>query len=328
MDLNFYLPNVKSFHDPSSLKLLRILFCFCLLQTSAQEITSEEITLTNGEILLPGTLSYPNTGKPLPLIIFIQGSGNVNRDGNQPGTLIQSAYIKTFRDSLNARGIGFYSYDKRTSVPENISKLGDIRFTDLVADVKLAITNYESDSRFSSLHLIGHSQGSLVGMLSLRPKVKSYISLAGPGVTIDKKIVEQIKAQSPELGELAAQHFTELQETDTITSINPMLFQIFAPQNQQFLKGYAALDPVAEIKKVTVPTLIINGDADIQISPQDAQLLHEALPGSALEIIPKLNHVLKEVNSMAENQQAYMQPNLPLSPALLRVITEFIADNQ
>ncbi|MBT8178126.1 MAG: alpha/beta hydrolase [Eudoraea sp.] len=310
------------------MKLVRILFCFFLIQASAQEILSEEIAMSNGDILIPGTLSYPDVQKPLPLVIFIQGSGNVNRDGNQAGTLIQSAYIKTLRDSLNVRGIGFYSYDKRTSVIANLSKLKNIRFSHLVDDTRLAIEKYASDSRFSSLHVIGHSQGSLVGMLSLSPKVKTYISLAGPGVPIDKKIVEQITAQSPELGEIAAQHFSELQETDTIASINPMLFQVFAPQNQQFLKGYAVLDPALEISKVTVPTLIINGDADIQISPEDAQLLHAALPGSQLEIIPKLNHVLKEVNSMAENQQAYMQPDVPLSPALLTAIAKFIGENQ
>ncbi|MBT8204842.1 MAG: lysophospholipase [Eudoraea sp.] len=310
------------------MKLVRILFCLFLLQAGAQEIVGEEIAMSNGDVLIPGTLSYPDVQKPLPLVIFIQGSGNVNRDGNQAGTLIQSAYIKTFRDSLNVRGIGFYSYDKRTSVPGNISKLIDIRFSDLVDDARLAIEKYASDSRFNSLHVIGHSQGSLVGMLSLSPKVKTFISLAGPGVPIDKKIVEQITAQSPELGEIAAQHFSELQETDTIASINPMLIQVFAPQNQQFLKGYAALDPAVEISKVTLPTLIINGDADIQISPEDAQLLYAALPGSQLEIIPKLNHVLKEVNSMAENQQAYMQPDVPLSPGLLKTITKFIAENQ
>ncbi len=310
------------------MKIICILFCFCLLQTSAQEIISEEINMSNGEIQLPGTLSYPDSQEPSPLVVFIQGSGNVNRDGNQAGTIIQSAYIKTLRDSLNARGIGFYSYDKRTSVPANISKLQDIHFSDLAADARLVIDTYGSDTRFNSLHVIGHSQGSLVAMLSLSPQVNSYISLAGPGVTIDKKIIEQIKRQSPELGEIAAQHFTELQKTDTIASINPMLFQVFAPQNHQFLKEYAALDPAVEIKNVKVPTLIINGEADIQISPQDAQLLYEALPGSQLEIIPKLNHVLKEVNSMAENQQAYMQPDVPLSQAMLTIITNFITENQ
>ena len=317
---------VKSFKI-HSLKLLPAFLLFFAVFSSAQDVRSEEISLSNGDILLPGTLSYPASSDAVPLVIFVQGSGNVDRDGNQAGTMIQSGYIKTLRDSLNQRGIGFYSYDKRTAVPANLSRLKDIRFEDLISDARLVIDNYVSDPRFSSLHLVGHSQGSLVAMKALSPNVRSYISLAGPGVSIDRKIVQQISAQSPKLGEMAAQHFEELQTTDTIVTINPMLFQIFAPQNHRFLKGYAALDPAEEIKKVPVPTLIINGDADIQISPEDARLLHEALPGSRLEIIPKLNHVLKEVNSMAENQQAYMQPDVPLSLSLLNTISRFISEH-
>jgi hypothetical protein len=283
--------------------------------------------MSNGEIMLPGTLSYPEASDPVPLVVFIQGSGNVDRNGNQAGTVVQANYIKTLRDSLNSKGIGFYSYDKRTAVRDNISKLKNIVFEDLVADASLAINQFITDERFGSVHVIGHSQGSLVGMMSLSPKVKSFISLAGPGVSIDRKIVEQISNQSAQLGDLAAKHFQELQETDTIVTINPMLVQIFAPQNHRFLKAYAALDPAEEIKKVSIPTLIINGEADIQVSPDDARLLHEALPGSQLEIIPRLNHVLKEVNSRLENQQAYMQPDIPLSLPLLQSISSFILDN-
>lgn len=309
------------------MKISRLICFFFLLQLNAQEIISEEIRITNGDILLPGTLSYPNNSEN-PLVIFIQGSGNIDRDGNQAGTFVQAAYIKTLRDSLNARGIGFYSYDKRTSVGANMSKLKDIVFEDLVSDARLAVDKFASDKRFGSLHLIGHSQGSMVAMMSISPGVDSFISLAGPGVSIDTKIVEQISKQSAELGTIAEEHFKELQETDTIAEINPMLYSIFAPQNHRFLKQYATLDPSVEIAKVSVPTLIINGEADLQVSTDDARLLHEALPGSRLEIIPKLNHVLKEVNSQVENQQAYMQPDIPLSGALLNSLVSFIIENQ
>lgn len=311
------------------MKIVRLLYLLCLLfllQVNAQEVISEEIAMANGAILLPGTLSYPDDSN-IPLVIFIQGSGNIDRNGNQAGTMVQAGYIKTLRDSLNNRGIAFYSYDKRTSVVANLGKIKDIVFEDLVSDARLAIDKFASDSRFGSLHLIGHSQGSLVGMMSISPKLSSYISLAGPGVSIDKKIVEQISNQSAELGEVAAGHFEELQETDTIVAVNPMLYTIFAPQNHRFLKRYTALDPAEEIKKVSVPTLIINGEADLQVSPDDARLLHDALPESRLEIIPKLNHVLKEVNSLLENQQAYMQADVPLSPPLLESISRFILEN-
>ncbi len=290
----------------------------------SQNIVSEEINHNNGEIELQGTLTYPENNKALPLLIFIQGSGNVDRNGNQAGTPIQIGYIKDLRDSLNQKDIAFYSYDKRTANTTNLSKLQNTSFEDLVADAKLAIKQFEEDKRFSSVHLIGHSQGSLVGMMAIEEGVASFISLAGTGSTIDKKIVEQISAQSADFGAKAKEHFRELMETDTILTVDPMLIQIFAPQNQKFLKAYALIDPSEEIKKVKVPVLIINGDADIQVSLQDAETLHKALEGSELLIIPKMNHVLKEVNSLQENQQAYVQKAFSLSVPLLETIQQFI----
>ncbi|MBT8321532.1 MAG: alpha/beta hydrolase, partial [Eudoraea sp.] len=114
------------------MKIVHLICFLFLLQINAQEVVSEEIAMSNGDIMLPGTLSYPDNQDKVPLVIFIQGSGNVDRDGNQAGTMIQANYIKTLRDSLNSRGIGFYSYDKRTAVGANISKLKDIVFEDLI----------------------------------------------------------------------------------------------------------------------------------------------------------------------------------------------------
>lgn len=306
--------------------IVSLIFLFSLCSYS-QNIITEEINHNNGKIELQGTLSYPDKDEAFPLLIFIQGSGNVDRNGNQAGTPIQIGYIKDLRDSLNRKGIAFYSYDKRTANPNNLSKLQNISFQDLVADAKLAIKQFDGDTRFSSMHLIGHSQGSLVAMLAIEEGIASFISLAGTGSTIDKKVVEQISAQSPDFGNIAKEHFRELMETDTILTVNPMLIQIFAPQNQKFLKAYALIDPSEEIKKVKVPVLIINGDADIQVSPQDAEALHEALEGSELLIIPKMNHVLKEVNSLQENQQAYVQKEFSLSAPLLTAIQQFVVQH-
>ena len=67
----------------------------------------------NDSIKLPGTLSYNKDLKSQPLVIFIHGSGNVDRNGNQSGVNVQANYIKQFRDSVNKYDIAFFSYDKR-----------------------------------------------------------------------------------------------------------------------------------------------------------------------------------------------------------------------
>lgn len=306
------------------MKKILVFLTLLSLGINAQNIVTEEVNLTNGTIKIPGTLTYPESNSKMPLVIFVHGSGNIDRNGNQAGTPIQISYIKALADSLNTRGIAFYRYDKRTATPENSSKQKNITINDFVNDAAFAIDYFKDDHRFSGIHLIGHSQGSLVAMLALNKNVASYTSLAGAGESIDKTIIKQLTAQSPELAATAKLHMEELIKTDTITKVNPFLMALFAPQNQKFWKNWMLIHPEEEIKKITVPVLIINGDSDLQVKVSDAESLKEAKPDAQLVIISKMNHMMKEVNSLEENQQSYTNANFPISPELVRVLSNFI----
>ena len=90
------------------------------LGLAQSSIVTEDLELKNGAIELPGTLSYDTSLKKQPLLIFIQGSGNPDRNGNQVGLGVNANYIKMLRDRMNAVGIAFYSFDKRNVTPSNI----------------------------------------------------------------------------------------------------------------------------------------------------------------------------------------------------------------
>lgn len=310
-------------------KLLIVYLVFPIL-IFAQEVKTEELDLKNGDISLPGTLTVVPSKKKTPLVIFIQGSGNGDRNGNQVGTAMQIGYIKTLRDSLNTKGISFYSYDKRSANINNLKSIKDISFKGFVNDANVAIDHFKNDKRFSDITIIGHSQGSLVGMLAINTRndkaVSSYISLAGPGKTFDKTIVEQLTAQNPDLGKAAKEQFEELVQTDTIKEVNPFLVSIFTPTYQKFMKEWATENPATEIKKMKIPVLILNGDADLQVSTDDAKLLKNAQPKATLKIIPKMNHVLKTVNSIVENQEAYTSKDYEISKELINAIDKFVSN--
>ena len=315
-------------------KLLLIFVLFPFL-SFGQEILIEEIHLKNGDISLPGTLSYPKSNKKSPLLIFVHGSGNIDRNGNQ-GALAKANYIAQLADSLNKKGISFYRYDKRTSNATNYPFLKDIKIEDFVEDVSIAIKNFKNDKRFKSIHLIGHSQGSLIAMLATNKNIKSYISLAGPSNSIDSVIVNQINKQNHELSKITKQHFKELKETDTIQKVNPLLLQLFAPQNQKFFKSWMSFIPKEELKKIEKPILIIQGKKDNQVTVTDANQLFKASttgntsfkPAAQLTIIDSMNHVLKTVSNATENQQSYTSPDFPLSIDLVNNITTFILKNE
>lgn len=287
---------------------------FTAISTFAQ-IKTEEINLNNGVIQLPGTLTY--TSEKSPLIIWVHGSGGVDRNGSPAN------YILQFRKAVNQENIAFFSYDKRTANPKNAAFLNDILIEDFVSDIEVVISHFKNDARFSSIILIGHSQGSLLAMMASK-NVDAYISLAGAGETVDKIIIRQITNQNASLGEITAQHFKELKETGSIKEVNPNLISLFAPQNQAFFSSWVALNPIDEIKKIRIPTLIIQGDKDIQVLISDAENLSKAAPDAQFVIIKNMNHVLKTIEKEEDNISSYMSDNFPISEEFIKVITNFV----
>ncbi len=309
-----------------SIKIFIFIVIYSQLIT-AQDIITEEILLKNGEIELPGTLSYKQIEKNTPLVIFVSGSGNPDRNGNQPKANVNANYIKQLSGLLNEQGIAFYRYDKRSATVKNLSSMiKNMRFEYLVDDVGVILNHFKSENRFKKIILIGHSQGSLVSMLAIQnnDSVDKYISLAGLGSTMEEAIIRQISNQSKEFGELTAAHFKELKETDTIQEVNPLLASIFTPINHPFIKSYNAYNPIEEITKIKIPTLIINGDSDLQVQVEDAKALQNAKTDAKLLIIPKMNHVLKEINNLQENQASYASKEYPISSHLITSLIEFI----
>lgn len=291
-----------------------------LLLKGQAKIESQEVLIKNGDIELPGTLTSTKESKKL--IIWIHGSGNVDRNGNQAGANVKANYIKQFRDQINKQNIAFFSFDKRTANPKNVPFLKGTIFDDFVDDAKKVVSHFKKNMKFDEIILTGHSQGSLVAMLAAHDADK-YISIAGPAASVQKTIVAQISKQSEPLGKVASEHFNELNETGDIRTVNPFLVTIFSKPNLDFLKNWNSYNPSEEIKKLKIPVLIINGTKDLQVSIEAAKTLHESNKNSELKIIENMNHVIKKIEIDADNLKSYYSPDFPISQKLTEVITDF-----
>ena len=194
---------------------------------------------------------------------------------------------------------------------------------DFISDVEVVIAHFKDDARFTSIILVGHSQGSLLAMTASKNADK-YISVAGAGESIDKTIIRQVTNQNALFGEITAQHFKELKETGSIKEVNPNLLSLFAPQNLLFMSSWMEINPMDEIKKVTIPTLIIQGDKDIQVLILDAENLLKAKPDAQFVIIKDMNHVLKTIEKDEDNLSSYMSDKFPISEEFIKVITNFV----
>lgn len=291
---------------------------------SQAKYTSQEININK---LIEGTLLFDEQEQPQTLAIIIQGSGPTDRDGNQP--MMKNNSLKYLAEGISNNDIATFRYDKRLVKLALSGRLVEknISFDDFIEDASQVVTHFQNDPRFDKIIIIGHSQGSLVGMLAAyRNQVDGYISIAGTGQTIDKVIVEQLKRQAPALAEDAERSFKELKLTGEATNYGIGLISIFRPNIQPFMKSWMQYNPQTEIAKLTVPILILNGTEDIQVNPEEAKLLHKASPLANFQLIDSMNHVFKKIEpeDTMDNAKSYNEPQRPIMNALVEKIVDFI----
>jgi fermentation-respiration switch protein FrsA (DUF1100 family) len=108
--------------------------------------------------------------------------------------------------------------------------------------------------------------------------------------------------------------------------VHPGLKALLQPTNRKFMQSWVRYDPAAEIAKVKVPVLIVQGGRDIQISEADARALKAAQPAAKLVLIPAANHVFRMATSDDRMVQAklYTDPTIPIVPELAPAIAGWI----
>lgn len=316
------------------MKKSKLFCCFLLIiitNTNAQNLAfiEKDYTLQISSTEIYGTLLIPNTIKKIPLIIFIPGSGPTDRNGNSG--MLKNNSLKLLAEALSNQNIATYRFDKSvlTTVKKEDFKEDNILFEDQVEDVKEIIAHFRTNKSYSKIYIMGHSEGSLVGILAAKNTVDGLISIAGAGRPIDEIITEQIEKQAPFLKEDTVKILEELKKGKLVDEVNPMLISLFRKSVQPYFISWIKYHPQQEVHQLKIPILIINGTKDIQVPPSDAKLLKEANLDAELVIIENMNHIFKKIEGdIVENQQSYINPDLPVIPELVTTIVTFINKNQ
>lgn len=298
-----------------------VLFCG-MVSAQNKKYQGEDLSITS---LVDGTLLAPKTKEKIPLAIIIGGSGPTDRNGNQQ--MLVNNSLKFLAEGLYDQNIATFRYDKRIVKQMQQGNVNEknIKFDDFIEDASAVVDYFKSDPRFSKIFVIGHSQGSLVGMIAASNKADGFISIAGAGQSIDNVIIEQLKTQAPGLEENARAAFIDLRANGETSNYDQNLASIFRKDIQPFIYSWMKYDPQEEISKLKIPVLIINGDNDIQVQVSEAELLHKSKPGAQYNIIHNMNHILKELpGDIMENTKSYNNETMPVIPELIEVVVNFI----
>ena len=299
-----------------------ILLFFISLEAFSQEKNYDSLQVSiDPEV--QGTLLSPKGENQPPLAILIAGSGPTDRDGNQ--AQLKNNSLKYLAEGLAQKGIATFRYDKRVIAQINKATVQEekMTFEDEVNDALLVINHFKD--KYKKIILIGHSEGALVGLLVAQKVVVSkFVSISGAGNSSATLIEEQIGKNAPQLKEESQKIISQLRKGELVENISPYLAPVFRKSVQPYLISWFKYEPAKEIAKLQIPILIVQGTNDLQVEDKEAQLLKEAQPKAQLLLIEGMNHVLKKVKTLEENQQSYLNPDLPISGELVEGIASFI----
>jgi uncharacterized protein len=273
---------------------------------------------------IDAVLTVPSDVERPPVVLLIAGSGSTDHDGNGPQA--KPATLKKLSEQLVARKIATLRYDKRGAggwKPE-YGRPEDFRFPQFVDDAT-ALVNYLRGSRkFSRVVLAGHSEGGLVAILTARRVPVDRLVLL---VTAARRQGDLVKAQlekklPPDKLEPIVKAIDAMMAGQIVDP--PPQGLAIAPSMQPGIASAFAEDPIAPLKLIDQPTLIIGGGRDLQMARLDFAALSAASPVAKTLWLPEMNHVLVDVTDDADNMTAYNQSERALNSALVDSVAAFI----
>ena len=280
---------------------------------------TEEVSFTNGDAILSGTLVYPedwNGKKKVPVAIMVSGSGLQNRDeevfGHKPFLVIT--------DYLARHGVATLRYDDRgTGLSTGDGRKATSK--DFMEDALAGIEFLRSKGISKEVGIIGHSEGGEIAfMLGAGKKVDFLVSLAGPGVQGDSILVLQNNNALRKAGY-------------DITVTREEVRDAVKTKNDPWLEYFSEYDPVQDIRKIFCPALILNGEKDTQVeSAVNIPSIEGNLPRdrrgrfasrhTEIKVYPGLNHLFQ--HCLTGQSEEYNDIEETISPEVLEDIAVWI----
>jgi pimeloyl-ACP methyl ester carboxylesterase len=312
------------------------LMFLALVLTSAMTPTAAPAPRLLGELVelktptgtLYGALDLPATTAPCPAVLLLGGSGPTDRDGNNP--IMRNDHLKLLGRALASQGIAVLRIDKRGVAASGgaMSKEEDVRLDTFAADAVAWITMLRKDSRFTKVGMIGHSEGSLVGLLAAKDaKPEVFVSLCGPGRPFADLVREQMKASFPaEMYAASEPIIAELEAGRPVKDVPDKLKFIFRPSVQPYLLSLFKHDPAKLAAEYPSRLLVISGSTDIQVPTADGKRLAGDNSRARWVTIEGMNHILKPVatTDRAVQVPSYTDAALPLHPKLVGEVVAFL----
>ncbi len=265
----------------------------------------EEVTYSNGDVTLAGTLTLPEGDGPFPAMLMITGSGAQNRDeelaGHRPFLVIA--------DAVTRAGVAVLRVDDR-GVGGSSGDLSQATYDDLVGDVEAGVAFLKARPEVDAnrVGLFGHSEGGyLAPLAATRADVAFVIMMAGPSVDGErvlelqnrllleladapqtdveaqvrflrtlKEVLERSIYDESAYDEAAAlvetrvaEQFASLPEDERPDEATQAQAVIAQQENivSPYFRSFFLYDPQPALRQLDKPVLAFYGNLDVQVPP-------------------------------------------------------------
>ena len=256
--------------------------------------TAEDVVIpTSRGYTLAGTLTRPKGATNVPAVVTISGSGPQDRD-SRISIVPNYAPFRDIADTLGRRGIAVLRFDDRgVGASGGASSRDNATSADFADDVASAVAYLRTrrDIDGTRIALAGHSEGGLIAPLvaAKDPTVRAIALLAGPAYN-GRRILEFQNENAIK----AATQLTETQR-DSIRRTVPKGLDSLSAANT-WMGFFMKTEPSAALRRVKQPTLVLQGDTDQQVTPEQADSIATILKGSGntrvtVRHFPATNHL-------------------------------------
>lgn len=311
------------------------------------QIIDKEIII-NGQYPLAGTLSLPQkTSESLPLVIIVNGSGGMNRDGNVFG--FKSNRYKMLSHLFLDMGYATLRYDKR-GVAKSKGRVTKTGMWDLIDDIRSSIDYARSLGEIDSsqIYLCGHSEGCILSTLvSKKEPLAGMILLSGAGTSIrihmerqQTTMIEEVKGEKGLKGFLLRLFIREKGATEkqekafkkVIESNKDAMLIQGKVIPAKWLREHLNIDNdyiLSILAKTSIPVLAITGDKDVQTDSSDLVQV-KALDNPNIEtmVIENMDHMLVEFKGektiLNLGKQYKKSTKRPIHSQLVKALEDFL----
>jgi len=235
---------------------------------------------------LGARIHWDEEGSGAPLLL-IMGLGWPSHAWHRTRPVLREKY-RTI--ALDNRGVG------RSEAPA-----GPYSIAQMAADAAAVL----NAARVNAAHVFGVSMGGMIAQeftLQYPKKVRSLIlgctAAGGPQAVRAEQDVMQVlitRGQDPDQFAMAISPFIYDRGTpaERIAEDTAIRRKWYPPADAYFaqLQAIMSWDAYSRLPQITVPTLVVHGESDRLVPPENAKLIAAQIPGAKLVMIPNASHI-------------------------------------